>query len=66
MYNVNEKMNIYVDRNAPSILVTTPIYFNNYKSIRKRGGGDHIRFVTDINKENLDYCKEIMNIVDEF
>lgn len=63
MQNVNERMDICVDTNAPSIIVTIQDYFINYEALTKRGC--KIRFLTEITKENLAYCKEIMKVVDE-
>ena len=63
MHKVNEKMDICVDNNAPSTIVTVHDYFVNYKALAKRGC--KIRFVTEITKDNLSYCKEIMKIVGE-
>ncbi|WP_458719712.1 hypothetical protein [Candidatus Nitrosocosmicus sp. R] len=62
--NVNERMDICVDTNAPSIIVTIQDYFINYAALTKRGC--KIRFLTEITKDNLVYCKEIMKVVDEF
>jgi hypothetical protein len=64
LQNINNKMDICVDANAPSTIVTIPDYFINYKTLAKRGC--KIRFLTEITKENLAYCKEIMKVVDEF
>ena len=63
MHNVKEKMDMCVDNNAPSTIVTVQDYFVNYKALAKRGC--KIRFVTEITKDNLSYCKEIMKIVGE-
>ena len=60
MHNVNEKMDICVDNNAPSTIVTVQDYFVNYIALTKRGC--KIRFVTEITEDNLSYCKEIMKI----
>jgi signal transduction histidine kinase len=63
MDNVKERMDIFFDRSAPSIVVNVKEYRNGYKNIRKRGG--KIRAFTEITRENLHYCKELMNLVDE-
>ena len=63
MDNVKERMDIFFDKKAPSIVVDVKEYRNGYKNIRKRGG--RIRAFTEITKENLHYCKELMNLVDE-
>lgn len=62
MNNVRERMDICFDHRAPSIVIEIPEYRNGYKDIRKRGGA--IRVVTDITKENLNYCKQLMDLVD--
>jgi two-component system, OmpR family, sensor histidine kinase VicK len=63
MDNVRERMDIFFDRNAPSIVVDVYEYRNGYSNIRKRGG--KIRAFTEITKENLPHCKELMKLVDE-
>lgn len=63
MNNVKEKMDIFFDKTAPSIVVEVEEYKNGYINIRKRGG--KIRAFTEITRENLLYCKELMNLVDE-
>ena len=39
------------------------VYKNNYMDVIRRGG--KIRFITEITKENLPYCKELRKIVTE-
>jgi two-component system, OmpR family, sensor histidine kinase VicK len=63
MRNVRERMDIYFDHRAPSIVINIEEYRNGYMDIRRRGG--KIRAFTEITKENIDYCKELMKIVDE-
>ncbi len=63
MKNVKKRMDICFDSNAPSIVVEIDAYRNGYKDIRNRGG--KIRAFTEITKENIHYCKELMKIVDE-
>ena len=57
MDNVKERMDIFFDKSAPSIVVDVKEYRNGYKNIRKRGG--RIRAFTEITKENLHHCKEL-------
>jgi two-component system, OmpR family, sensor histidine kinase VicK len=63
MSNVKKKMDIYFDHRAPSIVINIEEYRNGYDNIRRRGG--KIRAFTEITEENIKYCKELMNIVDE-
>jgi two-component system, OmpR family, sensor histidine kinase VicK len=63
MRNVKERMDIFFDHRAPSIVVDIEEYRNGYVDIRRRGG--KIRAFTEITKENIPYCKKLMNIVDE-
>jgi two-component system sensor histidine kinase VicK len=62
--NIKEKMDIYVDKNGPSIITRSDVYKNNY--IMARNHGAKIRFLTEITKDNIQYCKELREIVDEF
>jgi hypothetical protein len=63
MSNVKKKMDIYFDHRAPSIVINIEEYRNGYDNIRRRGG--KVRLLTEITNENIEYCKQIMNIVDE-
>jgi two-component system, OmpR family, sensor histidine kinase VicK len=63
MKNVKKRMDLCYDHRAPSVVVEIPAYRNGYLDILKRGG--EIRVVTEITKENLRYCKELMKLVTE-
>jgi nitrogen-specific signal transduction histidine kinase len=63
MSNVKQKMDIFFDHKAPSIVVDVEEYRNGYTEIRKRGGT--IRAFTEITKDNIRHCKELMKLVDE-
>ncbi|HEX5976054.1 MAG TPA: hypothetical protein VFY68_02190, partial [Nitrososphaeraceae archaeon] len=63
MSNVMQRMDIFFDHRAPSIVVDIAEYRNGYIDIRRRGG--KIRAFTEITKDNLRYCKELMKLVDE-
>jgi two-component system, OmpR family, sensor histidine kinase VicK len=64
MSNVKQSMDIFFDHRAPSIVTDIAEYRDGYIDIRKRGG--KIRCFTEITKDNLRYCKELMKLVDEF
>jgi two-component system, OmpR family, sensor histidine kinase VicK len=63
MSNVKQRMDIFFDHRAPSIVVDVREYRDGYIDIRKRGG--KIRAFTEITKDNVKYCKELIKIVDE-
>lgn len=64
MQNANKRMDLFGDKNGPSIIIEFPdVYRNNYIEAKRRG--IKIRFITEITKVNICYCKEIMNIVTE-
>ncbi|HEX6282981.1 MAG TPA: HAMP domain-containing sensor histidine kinase [Nitrososphaera sp.] len=63
MRNVRKNMDIFFDHRAPSIVIDLEEYRNGYIDIRRRGA--KIRAFTEITKENIRYCKELMKIVDE-
>jgi two-component system sensor histidine kinase VicK len=63
MSNVKNKMDIYFDNRAPSIVTNLDKYRNGYRDINRRGG--KIRVLTEITGENIEYCKQLMGIVDE-
>jgi nitrogen-specific signal transduction histidine kinase len=63
MSNVKQRMDIFFDHRAPSIVVDVREYRDGYIDIRKRGG--KIRAFTEITKDNVKHCKELIKIVDE-
>jgi two-component system, OmpR family, sensor histidine kinase VicK len=64
MQNANERMDLFGDKNGPSIIIEFPnIYKNNYIAAKRRGA--KIRFITEITEDNIHYCKELINIVSE-
>ncbi|MGC2667936.1 MAG: HAMP domain-containing sensor histidine kinase, partial [Candidatus Nitrosopolaris sp.] len=63
MKNAKKKMDICFDSKAPSIVIEVDAYRNGYMNIRK--GGGKIRAYTEITKDNIHYCKELIKIVDE-
>jgi two-component system sensor histidine kinase VicK len=63
MDNVKERMDIFFDKRAPSIVVDIDEYRSGYSNIRKRGG--RIRAFTEITTKNIHHCKELMKLVDE-
>lgn len=63
MANAKRKMDICFDNRAPSIVIDVDEYSNGYRDIKRRGG--KIRLLTEITSENIDYCKKLMNLVDE-
>ena len=56
-------MDIFFDYKAPSIVVDIAEYRDGYIDIKRRGG--KIRAFTEITKDNVRYCKELMKLVDE-
>jgi two-component system, OmpR family, sensor histidine kinase VicK len=63
MKNVKVRMDLFGDKNGPSIIMEFDVYKNNYIDVIRRGG--KIRLITEITKENLHYCKELRKIVTE-
>ncbi|MBA3977550.1 MAG: HAMP domain-containing histidine kinase [Nitrosopumilus sp.] len=63
MKNVKIKMDITFDYNAPSIVIDIPQYTNGYKDILRKGA--KIRCITEITKDNIQYCKKLMDLVSE-
>ena len=63
MSNVKQRMDIFFDHRAPSIVTGIAEYRNGYTDIRTRGG--KIRCFTEINRDNVHHCKELMKLVDE-
>jgi hypothetical protein len=65
MRNAKKWMDLFGDKNGPSVIIEFPDrYKNNYIEAKRRGA--KIRFITEITKDNINYSKELMKIVDEF
>jgi two-component system, OmpR family, sensor histidine kinase VicK len=63
MQNAKERMDLFGDSNGPSIVMEFDVYRNNYIDMISRGG--KIRLITEITKDNINYCKALMRIVTE-
>lgn len=63
MQELKTHMDLCYESNAPSIVIEVDAYKNGYLNIRNRGG--KIRVITEINKKNIQYCKELIKIVDD-
>ena len=63
MKNVKTRMDLYGEKNGPSIIMEFDVYKDNYIDVIRRGG--KIRFITEITSDNLHYCKELRKIVTE-
>jgi two-component system sensor histidine kinase VicK len=64
MQNADERMDLFGEKNGPSIIIEFPdIYKNNYIAAKMRGV--KIRLITEITKDNIHYCKELIKIVSE-
>jgi two-component system sensor histidine kinase VicK len=63
MSNVKESMDVFFDKDTPSIVVEVEEFRNGYLEIKKRGG--KIRAFTEITKDNSSDCRKLMNLVDE-
>ncbi len=61
--NVSERMDICVDKHGPSVIIKSDIYKSNYVKAKNRGA--KIRFITEITKDNIQYCKKLSEIVGE-
>jgi two-component system, OmpR family, sensor histidine kinase VicK len=63
MRNIKNKMDIISDYSGLLSINEGQYCRNEYINIKRRGGT--IRLVTEITKDNIGYCRELINIVDE-
>jgi len=62
--NANKHLDLFGEKNRLSIIIEfSDIYKNNCIAAKNRGV--KIRFITEITKENIQYCKEIIGLVTE-
>jgi hypothetical protein len=57
LQKAKERIDVFTDRNGPSLIVKCDVYKDNYIKARSRGA--YIRFITEITKDNINYCKEL-------
>jgi two-component system, OmpR family, sensor histidine kinase VicK len=56
MRNAKKWMDLFGDKNGPSVIIEFPDrYKNNYIEAKRRGA--KIRFITEITKDNINYSK---------
>jgi signal transduction histidine kinase len=58
-----KRLDILIDKNGPSFIIKNDIYKGKYINAKDRGV--KIRFITEITKDNIYFCKELRKIVDE-
>jgi two-component system, OmpR family, sensor histidine kinase VicK len=63
MSGVKNKADVCGDSLAPSFSMGVEPIKNGYIDFKKRGV--KIRFITEITKDNINYCKDLMHFVDE-
>ena len=60
--NTKHRYDVCADSTVPSLIIKTGALRKSYVEFVARAG--HIRFITEITKENLSSCKEIMKLVE--
>jgi hypothetical protein len=60
--NTKHSYDVCADSTVPSLIIKTGALRKSYVEFVARAG--HIRFITEITKENLSSCKEIMKLVE--
>jgi hypothetical protein len=63
LQNSRKRMDVLIDESGASLIIKYKVYRDNYIKARSRGA--KIRFVTEVTKDNIQYCKELSNIVSE-
>jgi two-component system, OmpR family, sensor histidine kinase VicK len=63
LYHTKGKIDACVDYTRPSLAIDIIILKRAVLDARKRGV--RLRYVTEINKDNISYCKQLMSMVDE-
>jgi hypothetical protein len=60
MQKVKKGMDLFGDKNGPSIIMEFDIYRDNYKAVKRRGA--RIRLITEVTGDNIHYCKELTSL----
>jgi two-component system sensor histidine kinase VicK len=61
--NAKSRLSVYSDSMGPSVSVGVELY--NRAIIDLKNRGIKVKYVTEINKENIHYCKDLMKMIDE-
>ena len=62
-YSINKKADTYMNYTRPPLAIGLDPVRNAFLDAKNRGV--HLRYLTEITKDNLSYCKELLKIVDE-
>lgn len=60
--NSKYRYDVYADSKAPSYVIKIEAIWKSYIEFARKGG--HIRFITEITKDNADYCKEMIKFIE--
>jgi len=63
LYQTDDKIDACVDYTRPSLAIDIVILKNAFLDAKKRGV--KLRYATEITKDNISYCKQMMTMVDE-
>jgi two-component system, OmpR family, sensor histidine kinase VicK len=63
LYQTKGKIDACVDYTRPSLVIDIAILKRAFLDAKKRGV--KLRYATEINKDNISYCKQMMTMVDE-
>jgi len=63
MQKAQHRIDVCVDNTRPSLAIEFKQIRDAFIDAKTRGVS--IRYITEITNDNLDYCKELMSIVDE-
>jgi two-component system sensor histidine kinase VicK len=63
LHKTDGKIDACVDYTRPSLVIDIQILREAFLDAKKRGV--KLRYVTEINKDNISYCKQMMTMVDE-
>ncbi|MGH9926469.1 MAG: hypothetical protein ACRD5B_13945, partial [Nitrososphaeraceae archaeon] len=62
LHKTDSKIDACVDYTRPSLVIDIAILKRAFLDAKKRGV--KLRYVTEINKDNISYCKQMMTMVD--
>jgi two-component system, OmpR family, sensor histidine kinase VicK len=62
LYKLRKSCDLCVDRNAPSVILTTEPIRQAYFDLKRRG--IRVRLITEVTRENIEYCREMMKIAE--
>ena len=62
LYKLQKSCDSCLDRNAPSVILTSEPIKQAYFDLKRRG--IKVRIITEVTRENIEFCKEMIKLAE--